>query len=356
MIEVTSRVVRALGDIQMCAAVIYLEMLERNLARIREYLGEASARHRLPAAAMMALSLAAHCVSASAMDRSSPRSGERFQECPQCPPVTVVPAGHFTMTRKAAVDGRKDDDPEGMRKSHPERAVDIPVSFGLGTYPVTRREYGIFVRETRRVVQRGCHTQYHGVWVPDATKDWRLPGFAQTEEDPVVCVSWNDALDYVRWLNEKARAARYDNAPEPYRLPTWEEIEYATRAGTATLYYWGDTPRRDLANYGQANCLPCGPMREGADRWLYTSPVGSFPANPWGLYDIAGNVWEWAEYCRADPKTSPPRECHYQIVHGGSWLTNPGYLQTGERGYANVQHRNSQIGFRIARTLSASTP
>jgi formylglycine-generating enzyme required for sulfatase activity len=194
------------------------------------------------------LALMVQGTTAPAADNLSPGAGERFQECAQCPPVTVVPAGHFTMTRKPANDGRKDDDPEGIRKTRPERAVDIPIPFGLGTYPVTRREYGIFVKETHRPVEGGCHTQYQGVWVPDATKDWRHPGFDQTEDDPVVCVSWHDALDYIRWLNESALAARYDDALRPYRLPTWEEIEYATRAGTATIYYWGDTPRRDQAN------------------------------------------------------------------------------------------------------------
>jgi formylglycine-generating enzyme required for sulfatase activity len=295
-------------------------------------------------------------VSALAMDVSSPRASERFRECPECPSMTELPAGHFTMTRKAAADGRKDDDPEGMRSVHPARSVDIPAPFALGTYPVTRREYGSFVAETHRPVHRGCHIQYGGVWVPNAGDNWEHPGFVQTQDDPVVCVSWLDAQDYVRWLNEKVRALSYDKTPNPYRLPTWEEMEYATRAGTATLYYWGNTPRRDAANYGKATCFPCGPMQEGADRWLYTSPVGSFPASPWGLYDMAGNVWEWAEACRADPRATPPTECHWQMLHGGSWLTNPEYLQTGERSWAVVQHKNNAIGFRVARTMTASRP
>jgi formylglycine-generating enzyme required for sulfatase activity len=294
--------------------------------------------------------------STSAMDTPALHAGKRLQECPECPSVTLLPAGRFTMTRKEASDGRKDDDPEGLRKTHQEREVDIPVPFGLGTYPVTRREYGIFVRETHKIVEKGCHVQYRGVWVPDSTKDWQHPGFAQTEEDPVVCVSWNDAEDYIRWLNEKARASPFDDAAEPYRLPTWEEIEYATAAGTATLYYWGDTPLRSQANYGRTKCLPCGPMQEGADRWLYTSPTGSFPPNPWGLYDMAGNVWQWVEGCRTDPNAVAPRKCHYQILHGGSWLTNPEYLQTGERSYALLPNRDHEIGFRVARTLSIALP
>jgi formylglycine-generating enzyme required for sulfatase activity len=294
--------------------------------------------------------------SASAMGGSIPGAGERFQECSQCPTMTVVPAGHFTMTRKVAGDGRKDDDPEGMRKTRPEREVDIPVPFGLGIYPLSLHEYRIFSRETRRHVERGCHIQYQGVWVIDETKNWQNPGFAQTEADPVVCVSWNDALDYIRWLNGTAHTSSYDDAPNPYRLPTWEEIEYATRAGTTTLYYWGDTPRRDQANYGKTKCLPCGPMQKGADRWSYTSPVGSFPPNSWGLYDMAGNVWQWVDSCRSDPNAMPPRKCRVQVLHGGSWLTNPEYLQPGDAGSAAPQHRNNAIGFRVARTLRESYP
>jgi formylglycine-generating enzyme required for sulfatase activity len=270
--------------------------------------------------------------------------------------MTVVPAGRFSMTRKMAMDGRKDDDPEGIRKTRPERGVDFPLPFALGTYPVTRREYEFFIEETRRRVEGGCHIQYNGVWVLDKTKDWQHPGFSQTESDPVVCVNWSDAQDYIQWLKEKTRASPYDDAPNPYRLPTYEEIEYAMRAGTTTLYYWGETPRRDKANFGKTKCVPCGPMREGGDRWLYTSPVGSFPANPWGLYDMAGNVWEWVDHCRADPKAQPHMECQLQVLHGGSWLTNPEYLQSGERSSALIQHRNNEIGFRVARTLSGSRP
>jgi sulfatase modifying factor 1 len=293
---------------------------------------------------------------AAAAQGASPQAGERFQECPQCPSMTVVPAGHFTMSRKPAGDGRKDEDPEGIRKTHPAQEVEIPAPFALGTYPVTRREYGVFVSETRRVVERGCHIQYQGVWVLDKEKDWQHPGFTQTENDPVVCVSWHDEQDYIRWLNQKARVASYDEAPLPYRVPTWEEMEYAARAGTTTLYYWGDTPRRDRANYGKVLCLPCGPMREGPDRWLYTSPVGSFPPNPWGLYDMAGNAWQWADSCRTYSKSRPLSQCQYEVAHGGSWLTSPEFLQSGERAGAIVGHRNNEIGFRVARTLRTSQP
>jgi len=257
------------------------------------------------------------------------------------------------MTRKRARDGRKDDDPEGVSKSRPAREVDIEKAFALGRYPITRQEFGAFVRDTHRAVEKGCHVMKHGVWILDQSKDWKHPGFQQSPRDPVICVSWNDAQDYVQWLNSKVRGFAQDGAlAGPYRLPGWEEIEYAAGGGTKSPYYWGARAQRTRANYGAERCLPCRPTRKGADRWLYTSPVGKFPPNPFGLYDMAGNVWQWARTCQSDSKAIPPKVCPSQALHGGSWLTNPEYMRTGNYSSADVRHRNYEIGFRLARTLN----
>ena len=280
--------------------------------------------------------------------------GTGFQECRDCPQMIVIPAGHFTMTRKSASDGRRDDDPEGARKRRPAREVDIVNAFAMSIYPVTRLQFGVFVHETHWTVKRkGCHVQRQGVWVFDERRAGGIPGFAQTARDPVTCVSWGDAQAYLQWLNAKRRDSALGGAnAEAYRLPAWEEIEYAASGGTTTLYYWGSQPRRDKANYGAEQCLPCGPKKEGADRWDYTSPVGSFPPNAFGLYDMAGNVWQWAERCSPDPNTAVAKDCRTEVLHGGSWLTNPEYLRTGEYNYADTRHRNYHIGFRVVRTLN----
>jgi formylglycine-generating enzyme required for sulfatase activity len=278
--------------------------------------------------------------------------GTQFSDCPQCPALMVIPSGHFTMTRKRARDGRKDDDPEGVAKTKPARDVTIEKAFAIGIYPVTRKEFSAFVRETHRAPEKGCHVQMGGVWVLDETKDWRNPGFAQTAGDPVTCVSWTDAQAYIQWLNGKVDDSVHDAADSgPYRAPSWEEIEYATGAGRTTPYYWGERPEHDKANYGADQCWPCRPKKQGADRWLYTSPVGAFPPNAFGLYDMAGNVWQWARRCRPDPKDSLTGACRSQVLHGGSWLTNPEYLLTGEYSFADARHRNNEIGFRVAKTL-----
>lgn len=282
-----------------------------------------------------------------------PHSGMTFQECPACPAMIVIPAGHFTMTRKAAIDGRKDDDPEGAPKRQPAREVDIKNAFALGIYPVTREEFSVFVRETHRTIEPGCYVQKDGVWILDESKNWIHPGFVQTDRHPVTCVSWNDAQEYVQWLNRKQHDSP-QKIPNSglYRLPTWEEIEYATGSGTTTPYYWGDQPQRDKANYGAEQCLPCSPKKEGADHWLYTSPVGSFPPNGFGLYDTAGNIHQWFQRCQPDSSATPPKVCRSQGLHGGSWLTDPEYLRTGHFSTADVRHRNNHIGFRVARPLS----
>jgi formylglycine-generating enzyme required for sulfatase activity len=169
--------------------------------------------------------------------------------------------------------------------------------------------------------------------------NWRNPGFAQTDDHPVVCVSWNDAMAYVDWLNKQTG--------QMYRLPTEAEWEYADRAGTQTAYWWGVTPGSN-----RANCDGCG------SRWdnKQTAPVGSFSANPFGLYDMAGNVWEWtcSEYdpnyggkelsCTCSETSGP---C---VLRGGSWSSVPRRLRGAARLWFNSRGGYLGGGFRLART------
>lgn len=280
--------------------------------------------------------------------------GTRFRDCPTCPEMIVIPSGTFTMTRKTAADGRKDDDPEGERKSAPPREVSIGRPFAAGVFDVTQAEYRVFVQETGRRDMDGCYIWTYNQWRSDPGKDWSNPGFKQTEHDPVVCINWPDAQAYVSWLNDRVRGAR--TVPDgindrPYRLLSWEEAEYAAAGGASSLYYWGPMRSRQAANYGADRCFPCRGATAAADRWLYTSPVGSFAANAYGLYDMAGNVWQWTDGCYPHRDHPPTAECRYGIVRGGSWLSNPEYLQTGEYGVLVRMNRNFATGFRVARSL-----
>jgi formylglycine-generating enzyme required for sulfatase activity len=151
------------------------------------------------------------------------------------------------------------------------------------------------------------------------------------------------AKQYAAWLAQMTR--------KPYRLLTEAEWEYAARAGATTAYSWGDE-----IGEGHANCDGCG------SKWdrMETSPVGTFPPNAFGLYDMAGDVWQWVEDCRhanyegapADNSEWTGGDCAEHVVRGGSWLVGPQFLRPAIRGEFPVEDHNSDIGFRVARTLT----
>jgi formylglycine-generating enzyme required for sulfatase activity len=159
----------------------------------------------------------------------------------------------------------------------------------------------------------------------------------------VINVSWNDAKEYAAWLAKKTGKS--------YRLLSEAEWEYAARAGTATKYYWGD----DIGE-GNANCIGCGSQWDSKQ----TVPVGSFKPNALGLYDMAGNVWQWVEDCWYDNYNGAPKDgspaieisgCR-RVLRGGSWLNVPQLLRAARRDMYNSGIRFAIIGFRVARTLT----
>lgn len=188
--------------------------------------------------------------------QESPAPGSRFQDCPKCPEMVIVPAGSYRMGSLLWEGGRR-------KYEGPRHEVVIAVPFAIGRYEVTVAEFGWFVDET------GYSAGNH----------WRSPGFDQNVRHPVVGVSWEDARAYVAWLSWKFE--------EEYHLPSESEWEYAARAGTETVYSWGNE-----IGVGRATCIGCG------SQWVRrTAPVGSFAANAWGLHDMHGNVWEWTRDC-----------------------------------------------------------
>jgi len=162
---------------------------------------------------------------------------------------------------------------------------------------------------------------------------------------PVENVSWNDVQEYIEKLNAKTG--------KKYRLPTEAEWEYGARAGTTTAYWWGNQASHEYANYGQDSC--CRPLAEGRDRWDYTAPVGSFPPNPWGLYDTAGNVWEWTcsayveNYDGSEKRCSSKNDASARRVHrGGSWNSIPAWVRSAFRYWLTPDYRSLHLGFRLA--------
>ena len=280
--------------------------------------------------------------------------------------MIVIPGGHFDMGSPADEAGRFDD--EG-----PQRTVSVR-SIGVGKYPITRGEWARFAADTHRATGTGCA---YSALPGDATDgsnaaaSWRHLGFTQDDSHPVVCVTWNDANDYVQWLS--ARTKRH------YRLLAEAEWEYAARAGSHTAYPWGGEPSHARANYHADS--PCKPKQHCDDHWTYTSPVGSFPANAFGLHDMNGNVLQWVQDCFFDgyvgmPTDGPAYEtdivlslkgdwsmlsgthsCAYRRLRGGDWGDPAQLLRSAARNFGpppggNLRtYRSAGVGFRVAVAL-----
>jgi formylglycine-generating enzyme required for sulfatase activity len=275
------------------------------------------------------------------------RKDREFKECANCPVMVGIPAGSFVMGSPPSESGRFDT--EG-----PQHKVAIK-AFALGKYDITSEQFLTFLRDTG-YQPAPCN--------PLLDMGWRSPGRgkasppydADTPHWPAVCLDWRDAQRYIEWLNAEVRKERPGTARPtgPYRLPSEAEWEYAARAGAATARPWGDAINRDDANYGSDKC--CGPAVGGRDRWRFTSPVGSFAANRFGLYDMLGNVWQWTQDCAADYAAAEKPDCSRHMVRGGAWFQAPDQIRSAARAADFADFRIGDIGFRVVRDLDGDLP
>ncbi|MDP6643024.1 MAG: formylglycine-generating enzyme family protein, partial [Rhodospirillales bacterium] len=262
------------------------------------------------------------------------------------PEMVVIPAGSFRMG---------DLNSGGYDREKPVHRVTIPRPFAVGKYEVTRGEFSAFVNDTGYSAGGDCYYWTGSKVEKSKSRNWRSPGFSQTDRDPVVCVSWDDAKAYVRWLSRKAG--------KEYRLPSESEWEYMARAGGTAKYPFGDS-EGFLCEYGN------GADRSTGFEWKNkscndgygekTAPVGSFKPNNFRVYDTVGNVWEWVEDCWHDSYRGAPSggdawttggNCRLRVLRGGSWLNPPRILRSAYRNWDSTDFRNYYFGFRIARTL-----
>jgi formylglycine-generating enzyme required for sulfatase activity len=277
-------------------------------------------------------------------------SGREFKECPECPQMIAIPAGRFVMGSPASEPGRFDN--EG-----PQHVVNVK-AFALAKTPVTSAAFVDFLRATgyrpqpcNEILGLQWHQLGHGiVYAPLGPEppDW-----------PAVCLDEKDAQAYIAWINKRVRAARPALAARksgPYRLPSEAEWEYAARAGTTTARWWGDA-----IGVNKANCNGCG------SRWdnRLLAPVGSFPANPFGLDGMLGNIWEWTEDCwhpsyvgaPADGSAWVEPDCTRHVIRGGSWNNVPVFIRSAARvgagndGPVRRFDYSTLTGFRLARDL-----
>jgi formylglycine-generating enzyme required for sulfatase activity len=279
-----------------------------------------------------------------------PKDG--FKDCDTCPEMVMIPAGEFIMGSPQNEDGRNSD--EG-----PQHKVTIAKPFAVARFAATRGGFAAFVRETRRATGEKCWTYEDGKGVERAGRSFRNPGFAQDDQHPVVCVNWEDAKALVDWLSKKTA--------KPYRLLTEAEREYVTRGGTTARYHFGND-EKSLCRYGNGADRTAKSQIKGAviwttadceDGYAHTAPVGKFAANPFGLHDVHGNVWEWVEDCHVASYNGAPTDgtarssgtCSSRVLRGGSWISNPRVLRSAFRYGARPVGRGSNRGFRVARTL-----
>jgi formylglycine-generating enzyme required for sulfatase activity len=234
-----------------------------------------------------------------------------FQDCVDCPKMVSLPVGSFVM-----------GDEKGDKSERPPHRVSISRPFAIGKYEITVGQWSACVKGG------GC--------------SFRPEKAGRDENLPVRDISWADGKEYVTWLSRKTGA--------DYRLPTEAEWEYAARGGTSTRYWWGDRFERD-----KANCKNCG------GPWDRKSPslVGSYVANPFGLYDMNGSVWEWVSDCWHKSYAGAPSDgaswespnCRVRVLRGGSWRNDSSYMYSAVRFKYDAHVRYLLNGLRVAKTL-----
>ena len=310
---------------------------------------------------LLSATILAGALAASAMAQApdKPARGTSFRDCANgCPEMVVVPQGTFTMGAPAGEEAREKWPEERRGHSAPQHLVTIRHKFAIAKFEVTRGEYAQFVAATNRPDPDSCVTlDASGTFIV-AKGNWRSPGFPQTGRDPVVCVSWDDAKAYVAWLSAKTGHA--------YRLPTEAEWEYTARAGTTTARYGSDHPA-EVCRYTNLGDLDYSKQHPGdsavnqacGDGYAFTSPVGSFPPNQFGLYDMLGNVLDWNEDCWNPTYSGAPTDgtawltgdCSRRVTRGGSWDMDLIAARSAMRRALPTSRRNTTFGFRVARTL-----
>jgi formylglycine-generating enzyme required for sulfatase activity len=241
---------------------------------------------------------------------NAPVAGES-KDCAACPVMISLPAGSFTMGSNS-----------GDISERPPHRVTIGAPFAIGKYDVT-------VEQWNACVTANACPKLSGENGPAANA-------------PARDLSWDEVQQYIKWLSKVTG--------KPYRLPTEAEWEYAARGGTATTYWWGEQMRK-----GNTNCKGCG------DPWHDERPenVGTFTANPYGLYDMGGNVWQWVSDCwhssykdaPADGRAWDSTGCDMRVIRGGSWREGADYMLASTRFKYSQSVRQSQNGFRVAKDL-----
>ena len=296
-----------------------------------------------------------------------------------------VPAGEFLMGRAESTDSLARDYPQYpadrlalLTDEQPAHRVVLSRDFFMGQHEVTVGQFRRFLDGSGYVPESIADGTggygYNAAYDPATTErgdafegrnarySWRNPGFIQGENEPVLNVTWNDAVAMSRWLSKLEG--------KTYRLPTEAEWEYACRAGSPARYGTVNTPQAlaQAANTFDAEAAKNWPQWQTfavsqPDGFAFTSPVGSFPPNAFGLYDMVGNAWEWVSdaydetYYAASPLTDPqgPLDNAMRVRRGGSWHTWPLYARCSFRNINTASSRYTLLGMRLLREMDAQS-
>lgn len=284
--------------------------------------------------------------------------------------LRLIPPGEFRMGSPASPEqsaplsrktGARDSKSGSLADEYPQHRRRLPKGFFLSTHEVTRGQFSTFIEDSdyKPVVEwdsRNGGWGFDGSGIRERNKfNWRETGFEQTDEHPVVNVSWEDAVKFCEWLSSKEHRR--------YRLPSEAEWEFACRAGTEGQFQCGDDPEGLAAIGNVPDADLCSRLEvpesiKAHDGFAFTAPVGSFPSNPFGLHDMHGNVFEWCQdwysptsYSHPSVSPEPQSNGYLRVNRGGSWLYSPNHCRSASRNSGHDRLYFSSLGFRVARDL-----
>lgn len=275
-------------------------------------------------------------------------AGDLLQDCKDCPQMIVVPGGHFAM-------GAPED--SDMQDAKPMHEVSIE-PFAIGRFEVTRAQFAAYVQDAGAPTRVDCwtHRELGRSSTRDSQGSWRSPSFAQSGNDPVVCVTWHEARAYVDWLSRKTG--------HQYRLLSESEWEYVARAGSTARHAWGDQDElicrhANAADQTAQRAYPGWAAVGCDDGKVFSAPVGTFQPNAWGVFDMAGNAWEWTQDCYEETYAGASRDgtphevpaCVRRVIRGGSFTYAAAELRSANRAWVLDTISIDDVGLRVARAL-----
>jgi formylglycine-generating enzyme required for sulfatase activity len=276
--------------------------------------------------------------------------------------LAAIPAGDFLM-------GSPDSDKDALEHEKPQRKVRITRAFYLGTTTVTVGQFKAFVKESgyKTDAERGKATAWKYITAAGkieegkAEHNWQNTGLPLGDDFPVLNVTYADAVAFCKWLSAKEGKV--------YRLPTEAEWEYACRAGTTTRWWSGDDEdgletSAHLAFYSPKKYGQSEGPKSRLDSYLFMAPVAKYKPNPWGLYDMHGNVWQWCsdwygpETYKNSPADDPtgPKTGETRVVRGGNWSRGPFHSRSAHRYDMAPEWASLWIGFRVVQEVAGGKP